>query len=89
MPRIIKISQNPCVDACVRYVLAALRVRAIQDHMREEHLSKLDYEHEDVETLTMKSFAISRDHDYYTATSDLGKAKMVYRDELRKSVRVA
>ncbi len=75
--------------AYARYLLAALRVRAIEDHMHREHLSKLDYEHEDVDTLTMQSFAISREHGYYQALDELAVAKMVYKAERQKLVSVA
>jgi len=72
-----------------RYLLAATKVRDIEEHMHEKHLAKLDYEHDDIETLTMQSFAISRDHGYYNALDELEEAERAYRAEFRKSVSVA
>lgn len=68
-----------CADqtALAKYLLAAITVKRLEQHMRTVHLSKLDFEHEDVETLTMKAFAISRQHKYQEALDALHEAAKV------------
>ena len=63
--------------ALARYLLAAITVKRLERHMHEAHISKLDFEREDVETLTMKAFAISRQHRYQEALDVLHEAAKV------------
>jgi hypothetical protein len=68
--------------ALARYLLAAINVKRLERHMHEAHLSRLDFEQEDVETLTMKAFAISRQHRYQEALDELHTAASALRKPL-------
>lgn len=86
MSRIVTSSKSDSITvAYAKMLLAAVKVRQIEDRMRQEHLSKLDYENGDIDELVAQSFAISREHGYYIALDELAGAKMAYK-AARKAV---